>query len=49
MEINQKFWSFSGEVFDKVYSEQLQVKLVVYNTTSNFSIALFRKENQEFH
>ena len=36
MEINKKFWSFSGEVFDGIYSEQLQVKGVVYDTAANF-------------
>ena len=49
MEINQKFFSFCGKVLDKIYSEQLLIRGVVYNTDPNFSIALFSTANEEFH
>ena len=49
MEMNHKFWSFSGEVFDKIYSEQLRIKGVVYDTVTDFLIALFSTANQVFH
>ena len=49
MDKNKKFWSFSGEVFDEIYSQQLQIEGVVYVTAKNFSIALLSKANQEFH
>ena len=48
MEINHKFWSFSGEVFDKIDSEQLRTKGVVYDTATNFLMALFSTANQVF-
>ena len=49
MDKNKEFWSFSGEVFDDIYSQQLQIEGVVYVTAKNFSIALLSKANQEFH
>ena len=49
MDKNKKFWSFSGEVFDEIYSQQLQIEEVVYVKAKNFSIALLSKANQEFH
>ena len=35
MDINQKFWSFSGEVFDKIYLQQLQIEGVAHVTATN--------------
>ena len=35
MDINQKFRSFSGEVFDEIYLQQLQIEGVVHVTVTN--------------
>ena len=35
MDINQKFWYFSGEVFDEIYLQQLQIEGVVYDMATN--------------
>ena len=48
MEISRKLSSFSGEVFDKMYSEQLRIKGLVCDTATSFLIALFRTVNQVF-
>ena len=34
MDINQKFWSFSGEVFDEIYLQQLRIEGVVHVTAT---------------
>ena len=39
MEINHKSWSFSREIFDKIYSEQVPIKRMVYDTATNILIA----------
>ena len=49
MEINHKSWSFSRESFDKIYSEQVPIKRMVYDTATNILIALFSTANQAFH
>ena len=49
MEINHKSWSFSREIFDKIYSEQVPIKRMVYDTATNILIALFSTANQAFH
>ena len=49
MEINRKIWSFSGEVFGRIYSKQLRINGVVYETITMFLIALFSTVNQVFH
>ena len=49
MEINRKIWSFSGEVFGRIYSKQLRINGVVYETIPMFLIALFSTVNQVFH
>ena len=35
MDINQKFWSFSGEVSDEIYLQQLRIEGVVHVTATN--------------
>ena len=30
MDTNQKFWSFSGEIFDEIYLQQLRIEGVVH-------------------
>ena len=35
MDINQKFRSFSGEVFDEIYMQQLRIEGVVQVTATN--------------
>ena len=35
MDINQKFRSFSGEVFDEIYLQQLQIEGVIYDMATN--------------
>ena len=35
MDINQKFWSFFGEVFDEIYLQQLRIEGVVHVTVTN--------------
>ena len=49
MDKNKKFWSFSGEVFDEIYSQQPQMEEVVHVAATNFSTALLSKAKQEFH
>ena len=49
MEINRKFWSFSGEVFGRIYPKQLRINGVVYETITMFLIALFSIVDQVFH
>ena len=39
MDINRKFWYFSGDVFDKIYSQQRRI--TVYYTATIFLTALF--------
>ena len=35
MDINEKFWSFSDEVFDEIYLQQLPIEGVVHVTATN--------------
>ena len=35
MDINEKFWSFSDEVFDEIYLQQLRIEGVVHVTATN--------------